>query len=69
MSYIDPSAALKLVVAEPEAAALAEGLATDRRLAASWLLHAELHCAAGRFPEAVDISEIQRVLDSLISLA
>lgn len=65
LSYLDTSAAMKLVVAEPESAALAGGLSTDRRLVASWLLHTELHCAAGRYPDAVDVTEIQRVLDTV----
>lgn len=65
VSYVDTSAAMKLVVAEPESAALAEGLATGRQLVASWLLHTELHCAAGRYPDAVDVTEIQRVLDTV----
>ncbi len=65
LSYVDTSAAMKLVVAEAESAALAEGLATGRRLVASWLLHTELHCAAGRYPDAVDVTEIQRVLDAV----
>lgn len=65
VSYVDTSAAMKLVVAEPESAALAEGLATGRRLVASWLVHTELHCAAGCYPDDVDLTEIQRVLDAV----
>lgn len=50
VTYLDTSAALKLVVDEAESDPLAEFLANApaRRLIASWLLHAELHCAAGR---------------------
>lgn len=64
-AYLDTSAAMKLVVEEPESAALAEELATgeDRRLVASWLLHTEMHCAAGRHPDAVEIATVQSVLD------
>lgn len=65
LSYLDPSAAMKLVVDEPESSALADGLATDRRLVASWLLHTELHCAVGRDPEALDIDSIRVVLDAV----
>lgn len=53
LSYVDTSAAMKLVVEEPESAALADALSTDRQLVASWLLHTEMHCAAGRHPQAV----------------
>jgi predicted nucleic acid-binding protein len=52
ISYIDTSAALKLLIEEPESAALAEELtaaaARGERLVASMLLHTELHCAARR---------------------
>ena len=65
LSYLDTSAAMKLVVAEPESAALAEGLSADRRLVASWLLHAEMHCAAGRHPDEVDIGDVQDVLNAV----
>ncbi|BCW70022.1 ribonuclease VapC [Arthrobacter sp. NicSoilB8] len=50
--YVDTSAALKLVVEEPESPALAKYLeaAVSRgdKLAASMLLYTELHCAANR---------------------
>lgn len=65
LSYIDTSAALKLVVGEPESAALAEGLTVGRRLVASWLLHTEMHCAAGRHPVDVDIAAVRDVLDTM----
>lgn len=54
MSHLDTTAAMKLVVAEPESAALVEGLSADWRLVASGLLRAEMHCAAGRHPDEVD---------------
>ena len=53
---------MKLVVEEPESAALVEGLASNRRLVASWLLHTELHCAAGRHPDDVDLAAVGQVL-------
>lgn len=65
LSYVDTSAAMKLVIAEPESAVLARGLSTDRRLVASWLLHTEMHCAAGRHPKVVDVSDVQLVLDTV----
>ena len=50
--YVDTSAALKLVVEEPESGATAEFLSAagqqGDRLVASMLLHTELHCAANR---------------------
>ena len=48
-----------------ESAALAEGLAAGRRLVASWLLHTEMHCAAGRLPHDVDLTDVQSVLNAL----
>lgn len=50
ITYVDTSAVLKLLVDEPESAALADYLssaaATGHRLVASMLLYTELHCAA-----------------------
>ncbi len=65
LSYVDTSAAMKLVISEPESAALAEALATDRRLVASWLLHTELHCAAGRHTGDVNVADVQDVLNTM----
>lgn len=71
--YLDTAAAMKLLVEESESAALATYLqAADeqRQLVASWLLHAELHCAANRHPDDVDLESVGIVLDtvSLIDL-
>ena len=65
LSYLDTSAAMKLVVAEPESGALVRALSADRRLVASWLLHAEMHCAAGRHPNEVEIGDVQVVLNTV----
>jgi predicted nucleic acid-binding protein len=65
LSYVDPSAAMKLLIEEAESAALAEGLSSGRRLVASWLLHTEMHCAAGRHPEDLDLTDVQAVLDTV----
>lgn len=64
VTYLDASAALKLIVEERESAALAEELTArpDRRLVASWLLHTELHCAAGRHPQELDAESVRSVL-------
>lgn len=64
-AYLDTSAAMKLVVAEAETPALAAALDADksRVIAASWLLHSELHCAAGRHPDDVDADAVNGVLD------
>lgn len=62
LTYVDTSAAMKLVVAEPESIPLAEGLSIDRRLVASWLLHTEMHCASGRHPDAIDPTTVHDVL-------
>jgi predicted nucleic acid-binding protein len=68
ISYVDISAAMKLLVEEPESAALVTYLQEDRGdadLVASWLLHTELHCAANRHPEDVDRAAVGVVLDTL----
>lgn len=54
--YLDTSAAMKLIFDEPESAPLADYLAHDVHgtLVASWLLHTELHCAAGRRGDPAD---------------
>lgn len=68
--YVDTSAALKLLVEEPESAALASALdaaANDGdRLVASMLLFTELHCAARRRGTGIPISSVTTVLDGLI---
>lgn len=66
VAYLDTSAAMKLLVEETESAALAAELAdSSRRLAASWLLHTELHCEAGRNPALIGTDAIQVVLDAV----
>ena len=55
---------MKLIVEEAESPALVTELVTaGRRLVASWLLHTELHCAAGRHPTAVPLDAVSTVLD------
>ena len=72
VAYLDTSAAMKLVIEEPQSDALvAELLARDdRQIISSWLLHAELHCAAGRHPDDVELGAVRAVLDvvSLIDI-
>lgn len=65
--YLDTSAAMKLVIEEAESDALVDELAFDgdRRLVSSWLLHAEMHCAAGRHPRDVDLDAVRAVLDTV----
>lgn len=67
IAYFDTSAAMKLLVQERETAALGAALAaaTDVRLVASWLLHTELHCAAGRRPEALTLESVAQLLESI----
>lgn len=67
LAYLDASAAIKLVVEEAESAILAEMLSSraDRRLASSWLLHTEMHCAAGRHPQDVELEAVRAVLDTV----
>lgn len=65
--YLDTSAAMKLVIEEAESDALVDELASDgdRRLVSSWLLHADMHCAAGRHPREVDPDAVRSVLDTV----
>ncbi|WP_375389660.1 type II toxin-antitoxin system VapC family toxin [uncultured Amnibacterium sp.] len=66
--YLDTSAAMKLLVHEPESNALVQTLnarGDADRLVGSWLLHTELHCAAARHPEAVEAGSVDAVLDGL----
>lgn len=66
LAYLDTSAAMKLLIEETESAALVEELATTPdRLVASWLLHTELHCAAGRHPSVIAKDSIGIVLDTI----
>lgn len=62
VAYVDTSAAMKLVIEEPESEALIDLLSTDRDLVSSWLLHTELHCAAGRHADLVDAETVHGVL-------
>jgi predicted nucleic acid-binding protein len=65
-AYLDKSAAMKLIVAEAETAALRTWWVTaDATVVASWLLHTELHCAAGRRPELVTGDAISAVLGAV----
>jgi predicted nucleic acid-binding protein len=65
-AYLDTSAAMKLLVEEAESEALvAELIDSSPRLVASWLLHAELHCAAGRNPTIVLLDAVTTVLDAV----
>jgi len=63
--YLDTSAAMKLLVEEAESQALLDELTArdGMRLIASWLLHTELHCAAGRHPTDFDAVDADAVLD------
>lgn len=67
IAYLDTSAAMKLVIEEAESEALAMELDTvgDRRLISSWLLHTEMHCAAGRHPEDLGLDVVNAVLDTV----
>ena len=64
-AYVDTSAAMKLLVEEPESEALLRELTgSTRRLAPSWLLHTELHSAAGRNPAVMEVEAVARVLEA-----
>lgn len=59
---------MKLVVDEPESAALAKMIESDpqRSLVASWLLHTELHCAAARSPSVVKAKYVDLLLETVV---
>lgn len=67
LTYLDTSAAMKLVFEEQESESIADHLAHDLEgtLVASWLLHTELRCAAGRRGEPADalLSAVLRLTD------
>jgi predicted nucleic acid-binding protein len=67
--YVDTSAAIKVIVEEPESAALVEALAgaaeSGDLLLSSWLLHTELHCAASRHPDAVSKASVTSALSAI----
>lgn len=72
MIYLDASAALKAIVAEAESQALLGWLSgLEDELVSSWLLFTELHCAAARRPEDVDVDHVNEMLSrvQLIDLA
>lgn len=56
---------MKLVVDEDETDALKDELdrVSDRTVVASWLLHTELHCAAGRRPEEIPVDGLTAIFD------
>ncbi len=63
VAYLDTSAAMKLLVDEAESASLARTLDDENRhVVASFLLHTELHCAAGRHPDIIGVELVNRVL-------
>lgn len=66
--YLDTSAALKLVIEEPESAALARHLnrvtGAGHDLASSMLMFTELHCAASR-RAGIDAAAVNGVLDAV----
>ncbi len=66
--YLDTSAAMKMLVEERESSALVahvQSKADDIQVVASWLLHTELHCAARRHPDEVDVISVALVLDTI----
>lgn len=67
-TYLDASAAVKLIISEPESAALWQHLKNqpDLRMVASWLLYTELHCAVGRSPNDIDAERVEAVLQRVV---
>lgn len=68
-AYVDASALMKLIVREPESAAIRALLVSgERELVASMLLHAEMLCASGRRPDIIQPQLVTAALD-LVALA
>jgi uncharacterized protein len=67
-TYVDTSAAMKLVVDEPETESLFIELESgdERRLVSSWLLYTEMHCAVNRHRRAAKITVLKTFLDSVV---
>ncbi len=69
ITYVETSAAMKLLVDEAESNALADKLeelrAAGETLVSSWLLHTELRCAANRHPGDVAADAVEAVLSGL----
>ena len=66
LAYLDTSAAIKLIIEEAESVTLAETLSSSsHQLVASWLLHTEMHCAAGRHPQDIELDTVRAVLDTI----
>lgn len=66
LAYLDTSAAIKLIIEEAESATLAETLSSSSdQLVSSWLLHTEMHCAAGRHPQDIELETVRAVLDTI----
>ena len=70
IAYLHTSAAMKLLVNERESPALLTYLqeavgGAAGEVAAGWLLHTELHCAARRHPQAIDADGVGQLLDSV----
>jgi uncharacterized protein len=65
-AYLDTSAAIKLIIEEAESATLTETLSSSSGpLVSSWLLHTEMHCAAGRHPQDIELETVRAVLDTI----
>ena len=67
-AYLDTSAAMKLIFAEPGSDAMRATLDADpnRLTVASWLLHTELFCAAARRNPHVAPERLTRLLEKLV---
>ena len=66
--YVDTSAAMKLVVEEPETAGVTDYLqarAGENALVSSLLLHTEMHRAASRHPAQIDRQSVTDVLSTV----
>lgn len=66
VAYLETSAAIKLVLLEPEREAFIAHISdSELVLTASWLLYTEMHCAAGRHPEAIPVEKVLQAIDQV----
>ena len=67
-AYLDTSAAMKLIFAEPGSDAMRATLDADpnRVTVASWLLHTELYCAVARRDPHSDPMHLTRLLEKVV---
>ena len=65
LAYLDTSAALKLIIEEAESATLADPLLVLTPTGVVMAVATEMHRAAGRHPQDIDLESVRAVLDTV----